>query len=117
MKLLKGCLRAVVSRSHLAIEELSHSCPGMIGLWVLHAVLIPCGSSIADKRLFCKQHPVLFLRVNSWIELEHVLNLAYENCEVILLVAAAVQWHDGSPLCRQMNRSVLFWHRKLSKSI
>lgn len=63
-KLLKGCISAVLSQAHPAIDEVLQSRPGIITLWVPYAVLVPWGSSVADEILFCKYHLVPFRRVN-----------------------------------------------------
>jgi hypothetical protein len=89
-KLLKGCIGAVLSRGHLAIEGAFHSCSGMIAIWVLHTVLIPRSSGVADETLFCKHHSVPSRRVNSCNKLKHVLDSVDINHEVLLLMAAIV---------------------------
>ncbi len=82
-KLVKGCIREVLSRSHLSIEEIIHSRPGMVFFWAPHAVFILHGSCVADEILLCKQHLVPCHRVISHIELQHVFNPANENREVL----------------------------------
>ncbi len=38
VKLLKGCIGAVLSQGHPVLQEIIYSCPSTITLWVLCAV-------------------------------------------------------------------------------
>jgi hypothetical protein len=75
----------VLSRGHLAIEEVLHSRPGMIVLWVPYAVLVLRSGDVADNIPFCKHHLVPFRKVDSCINLEHVTDSTNENCKVFCL--------------------------------
>jgi hypothetical protein len=86
----------------------------MIALWVLHPVLIPCSSSIANELLFCEHYSVDFHGVNGCINLQHVLNSMDENCTVPQLVAAIVEWLNSGVLCRYFDRKALFRSQRLS---
>ncbi len=103
VKLLISYVSIMLSRVQSAVKNFFHSRPGMIDLWVPHAVLIPCSGGITNKILFCRQHPVSFRIVNIWIQFEHVLDLAHENYQVCLPMAAVVWRRDDNPLYRQFN--------------
>jgi hypothetical protein len=64
-KLKNGCIGAVLYWGYLAIEKLSHSCPGMLAIWMLCTVLLPRGSGITNKIPLCKQHLVHFRKVST----------------------------------------------------
>lgn len=75
---------------------------------MLYIVLVYHGGSIAIEPKLCKQYLVHFRRVNGLIKFEHVLDLEYENSEVLLLVAPIIKRHKDGLLHRQFDRSGLF---------
>ncbi len=117
MKILKGCIGAVLSWGHPAIEEVILSCPGMITLWVLRTVLVPCSGGVTNMILFCEHHSVTFRRVNGRVELEQVLDSVDKNCKALVLVAAKVEWQNSGALGREFNRSRPFRCQRLSSSV
>jgi hypothetical protein len=84
---------------------LAASCPGIKALWVLYTTLILYSSGVAYDILFCKHYLVHFCRVNHCVKLKHVVDLADNNSEVLLLVTARVEQLYGESLRRQFDRS------------
>jgi hypothetical protein len=79
--------------------------------------MVTGSSDIAEQMLLCEQHLVLFCRVNSHVEFQHVLNLANKGCEDLLYHAAILGRKKGGTLHELFHMSGKFWHQKLGKSV